>query len=171
MATNTSITIQFVTPDDQLDDDGNVVQSISVELDADRNAGRSQFMWGDIAYFKTYRVPADLSIQLAESAGTLSTFIYAGTDNIENEQMVFSMSDNASPSKPIATGTFESEWFGRAPEPSVTVTENGGQVKLNRVSLGFLRASFNSNFDGHSITIGEQPFSPYPIIVYISTVD
>lgn len=171
MAANTSITITFVTPDDQFDDDGNVVQSISVELDSVKNGGVSQFEFGMAAYFKTYRVPANLPIQLDQSDGTLAAFSYSGTDTIKNEQMMFAMTDSASPSKPISPGSFSYTWHGKPPAPSATATENGGQVKLNKISLGFIKASFSANFDGHYLTLPPQEFSPYPVIIYISTVE
>jgi len=169
MATNTSITVQFITPEDEVDEDGNIVQSISAELDAERNDNQTQFLFGTTAYFKTFRVPADLNIELIESAGVLRSFLYSGTDEIEDEAVTFTMSNTGSVSRPIAGGSFSSEWVGQAPTPVATPTVNGSQVRLNREALGVLFCNYNSNYNGHSIYL-EQPTpsrSPFPVLIYI----
>jgi len=167
---STSITIQFGDAD-AVDEEGNIVQTIKAELDASRNPeGRTTFPWGSTAYFKTFRVPSNLAIEMFSSHGTLNTFIATGTDTVTEEAIQFSMSDSASPAKPIVSGSFSSIWSGMAPAPQISPSANGNSVVLNRPSLGYVIASYQSRYDVHAITVPEMD-QPIAVIVYIRSVE
>ena len=169
---NASITIQFGIQDGVDPDTGEPIQNIQVELDDEHNTqvygdAKSQFDFGEVAYFRTFVFPSNLAITMDNSDGTLGTNLATGNKAIENENITFSDADEASPQYPIKAGTFVAQWYGKG-APSWSIVDD--KIKLNKKSLGFLRASYTTSFKRHSISVGTKDFAPYPVIIMISSV-
>lgn len=150
-----SITITFcseVTEEDQ---------ALVVELDDEMNNDKTQFLYGEKAYFKIYKYPSSLSLTITPSDGTIASE-GSGTDD-EEENITFVNTDTASSSKPVKSISSYS-WLGNS---LGAVSGLGTTVNASNEGVGVLKLDYKSDFVRYSITIGTQSEEEYPIVVFI----
>lgn len=150
-----SITISFCS---EVSEEG---QSLVMDLDEEENDEKTQFLYGTKAFFRVFKFPYTLSVELFKSDGTLAGE-GSGTADIE-ETITFANTDTASISKPGASLVSYS-WLGNS---LGSVSIEGGTVKSSKVGVGVLRLVFRAPFDRHSVTLGEkEDIDEYPVIIF-----
>lgn len=147
-----SITVTFVTEADP---------ALVVELDDEMNNDKTQFCYGEKAYFRIYKYPSTLELTITQSDGTIASE-GSGTSD-EEETITFVDTDSSSASKPIESISSYS-WLGNS---LGAVSGIGTTVKSSNEGVGVLKLEYTSDFVRYSITIGLQEEEEYPIVVFI----
>lgn len=140
------------------DQEGNLV----VELDEEKNAGKSQFLYGEKAYFKVYKYPASMVLTLTSTDGAISSE-GSGTSP-EEENIAFSNTNEASSSKPVKS-IDSSMWFGAS---LGSVSADGSKITASQSGIGVLNLKYKSDFLRYAIVVPVKDYDEYPVIVFIS---
>lgn len=160
---NSSMTVTFVT---ESSDSATIV----VELDGEKieevyGEDKTQFLYGEKAYFKIYKYPSDLSIAITQSDGTIASE-GSGTSD-ESENITFTNSKTGSTSKPVKSVT-GSEWLGNS---LGAVSVVGEDVTANTKGVGILALDYTASFTRHSLTVSGKSEDEYPVLVYIAETE
>lgn len=148
-----SITISFYS---EVAADG----SLNLDLDSEMNDDKTQFLYGVKAYFRVFKYPIDMVVELIKSDGTLAE---EGSGVSEEEEMVmFVNTDTSSINKPLKS-IVSYEWFGTS---LGAISAEGNVIKSSISGVGVLKLTYESDFNRHSITIGEKESDEYPVIVF-----
>lgn len=162
---DSSITVTFVTQTSEDAEENN--QSIHVELDDEKNLEvygeeKSQFLYGEKAYFRIYKYPDSLAISLTQSDGTLTNEGSGTSETSEN--ISFTNTNEGSAAKPVNQIT-GSSWLGKS---LGAVSAVGTTVSASQTGVGVLKLEYTSNFTRHAISVEQKTEDEYPVIVFIS---
>ena len=105
-----STTITFIS-EASLEDD---MATIVVELDDEKNEEvygeeKTQFLYGETAYFRIYKYPPEMSIQITASDGAVTDHT-SGTST-EEEDVTFANTNEGSLSKPSKGTSISANWI------------------------------------------------------------
>lgn len=149
--------------------------SVSVELDDDRNGGKTCFTYGDTVYIKVYTIPSNVTVTAYATAGHLSggsTFTedFPGTD--EDPFVTFAGTTEASVSKPIVSN-FSYSWVGSTSITPSGVSHDEGSITVRLPSgsnsekfAGVMEVSYTTRYRSYSLTLSSGGGrSEYPVLV------
>lgn len=156
--------------------------SVSVELDDDRNQGKTCFMPGDTAYIKVYTIPHTANLEVFTTFGSISAVgsyseSFPATD--ESSYITFAGTTESSVSKPIISG-FSYNWIGSTyySVSGVSYDEGSIQVRLSDPSAdperfaGVMEISYNTLYRSYALTVSSLGGrSEVPVLVlFIATL-
>lgn len=151
-----SLTITFTASADTGD--------IVIELDDDMNNGRSEFLYGEKAYFKVFYDPS-LVLYVTSSDGVI-TAEGMGQDSVEDDYE-FTDGTEQSVSKPIMS-IIDYTWFGNN---LGTIRKTGlytfecADTPDPATKVGIARVQYASQFARYAITVGTKPYDTYSVMV------
>lgn len=160
--------IQISFGEDEAGGDADANKSITIELDEVANNGKTTFEFGEKANLRIFTFPENMVLENAESTdGTPSGPAGTGTVTIEDEQVTFTNSDSASPSKPVMGGTLSYEWLGKS-LGTISLQEDG-TLKVPNKGTGVALISYTSRFRKASLVLPprDEPI-PYNVIVWVT---
>jgi hypothetical protein len=153
--------------DEETDDDGTGRElTASIELDEERNEGKSQFKPGDTAWLRIFTVPltaewADLQSTAGAVSGPTKAF---STMAVEEEEVTFANTDTGQTSKPILA-VASVAWMGTPIPAAITVTRQGG-LKLSKKGTGICLVSYTTEYRTGSIRVSTITKDPFKALVY-----
>jgi hypothetical protein len=159
---NQTITITFVS---ETGDGGGGAgnEIIQVELDSERNNGKTRFLFGEKAYFKIYKYPSTMRLTLDSTDGTI--FDEGSGTSDEEELITFSNSNEGSADKPIKSVT-SSNWIGRS---LGSISAAGRTVTASQKGIGVLDFKYKADFIRKSISVPvKDGYDEYPVVVLVS---
>jgi hypothetical protein len=155
-----SITITFTAT-------GESAEDIVIELDEERNKGKTTFAYGDKAYFRVY---SPVPYEVYSTAGIVEKV--ASLSSVEEEFVQFVDSNTARLSKPI-TGILGTKWFGKS---LGTVTKTGTfevqcseQVDPKVGKIGIAKVKYSSSCGVFFVSLDKKPEPEYPVLVVVAT--
>ncbi|MDY6903680.1 MAG: hypothetical protein SWH61_03250 [Thermodesulfobacteriota bacterium] len=172
---STSLTVQFITT--VQDEDGNAIDpetaSLSVELDDVRNNDKSQFLFGETAWFRVFRHPSNMAITITPSDGEI---LNGGVDTCEKtEQVTFAGVSQVDLSAAIKSLDGVS-WLGNdlgsltLVKPSTLQLAGSHDCENNPANcVGVAQVEFTAEFLSRGLSGISRPggVTSYPVIVHI----
>jgi hypothetical protein len=134
-----------------------------VELDDERNGGKTQFSSGDTVFFKAYTSPPDMEVTGDASSGTLTKG--AKGTGIVKEQLTFANAKTAN-LRYLANKITSFKWFGRdGGAPSVI----GNQVTIPANTIGVLEVEYEADYTSWSLGGVTIPsgLAQFPVLVVL----
>jgi hypothetical protein len=136
-------------------------QALVVELDDEMNDDKTQFLYGEKAYFRIFKYPPSLSITIFKSDGTITS--EGSGDSEEEDTITFVNTDEGAVSKPVKNIT-SYEWLGNS---LGSVSAVGTKVKASQSGVAVLKLKYKSNFVRHAISVSTKEEEIYPVVVFI----
>ncbi len=139
---------------------------VVIELDNEMNKGKTQFLYGEKAYFKVFYDPS-LVLSVTASDGTITEEGY-GQEQIE-ETFNFVDTNEVKVRKPILS-LVETTWFGQ----SLGSLQKDGLFKLvaseqpnpeNKVAIA--KVKYVTQFKRYAIRVSNKPYDEYPVLVSV----
>ena len=152
-----SIVVTFYTETAE----GEEYQALAVELDDEMNDNKTQFRYGEKAYFRIFKYPSSLSITISKSDGTITS--EGSGDSEEEATITFVNTDEGSVSKPVKSIT-SYEWLGNS---LGSVSAVGTKIKASKSGIGVLKLTYRSDFIRHAISVSTKVEDTYPVVVFI----
>lgn len=159
-----SLTITFVTAT------GSAEESIKVDLNEQKHIevygeAKSQFFFGETAWFRIFTEPADLEYTVTVSDGT-----YAqggpGTATFEDEIVTFPNTSEASVGYPVAD-IVSTEWLGRS---LGALAPFGEKLKASQAGVAVAMVTYTASYRGGSISLTtREGYDEYQVLVYIAS--
>ncbi len=137
---------------------------IVIELDDDRNNGKSEFLYGEKAYFKVFYDPS-LVLYVTSSDGTI-TSEGNGQEIVEDDYEFISDSEQTV-SKPIMS-IVDYTWLGNS---LGTISKTGlytfecSDTPDPSNNIGVARVRYASQFARYAVTVGSKPYDTYNVVV------
>lgn len=166
---NSSITVTFATAADI-----EAGHMLYVELDGDKNAEeygseKSQFLYGEVAYFRVFKSPSDLKYDIVISDGSLTdhgkgTYV---TKEDSPEMATFINTNTARSRLPVKTLTSQ-EWLGNS-LGNVNVSDDVNLI-AGKSGVGVLSYSITADFDRKGISVPNKNVPEYPVIIFVHEV-
>jgi hypothetical protein len=154
-----SISITFVTKEVAAG------KALVVDLDAEKNEDKSQFLYGEKAYFRIFTYPENMKIAIIESDGNITT---EGNGLFEEEEnIVFANVSEASCSKPISS-IKSSKWLG---ESLGAIAVEGNKIKASSKGVAILKLKYTASFRRYGLQLGGRSDDSYTVLVYIHEVE
>jgi hypothetical protein len=150
--------VTFVTDAGNLETNAN----ISVQLDSDRNGGKTRFLYGEKAYYQIFFSPETMTITQTASDGTISAE-GSGEELIE-EYVTFANTNNGNTNFPV-NRISSSEWLGNNLGAISYVSK---QITSSLSGTGILKVSYYANFTRYAISIPEKSDPEYYVVIYLS---
>lgn len=150
-----SINITFVTSEVA------VGEALVVELDAEKNENKTQFLYGEKAYFRVYTYPESMPITITESDGNI-TLEGSGTSE-EEEQIIFPKTKEGLCSKPVKSIT-SSKWFGNS---LGSVSAEGTKISVPSEGVAVLKLKYKADFKRYALSLTSKDEESYTVIVYV----
>lgn len=150
-----SISISFVTAGAA---DGEV---LAAELDSEKNGNKTQFLYGEKAYFRVYTYPESMGLTITESDGHVTSEGSGTVD--EEENIVFTNSNEGSCSKPVSSIT-SSKWLGNS---LGSVSAAGTKIKTSSKGVAVLKLNYRANFKRYALSLSAKADDSYTVVVYI----
>lgn len=152
------VTITFVVAPD--------IEAVYAELDDDRNDDKTQFVYDEKAYFKVFTTPANLSINLTSTDGSI-TFEGNGEEDIE-ELLVFTETEEGEENqvtvtRPI-TSLISTDWLGNS-LGALSVEEN--VITASLLGIGVCKVTYRTSFRRYALYLSERDEDTYTVIVLI----
>lgn len=136
-------------------------QALVIDLDDEMNEEKTQFLYGEKAYFRIFKYPSSLSITITQSDGDITS---EGSGSSEEEEtIIFVSTDEASSSKPIKSIT-SYEWFGNS---LGSVSAIGTNVKTSQSGVGVLKLNYTADFERRAISVSTKDEEIYPVVVFV----
>lgn len=159
-AASASVNIDF----EAVCDGGNY---LAAELDSELNVGKTCFQFGEAAYFRVHKSPADMAIEIMPSDGTI---IAIGTNYSQNmaENVTFVNTNSAQLSKIIKL-IQSYQWYGRSLGIILKVGDLQIRSELSGIAVGYIK--YTTEYDVYSITVNPPAnYKEWPVVVVISEV-
>ena len=150
-----SINITFVTKEVAAG------EALVVELDDEKNEDKTQFLYGEKAYFRIYTYPENMSITITESDGDI-TLEGSGISE-EEEQIMFPNTKEGSCSKPVKS-LVSSEWLGNS---LGSVSAEGTKISVSSEGVAVLKLKYKANFRRYALSLSSKDEESYTVIVYV----
>ena len=150
-----SISINFVTAEVAAG------EALVVELDEEKNEDKTQFLYGEKAYFKVYKHPSAMQIEIVVSDGTVASE-GSGTSD-EEENIAFVNSTEGSASKPIKSIT-SSKWLGNS---LGSVSAEGTKVTASSEGVAVLKLNYKADYTSHALSLSSKDEDSYTVVVFI----
>ncbi len=155
-----SINITFVTAEVA----GEAGEALVVDLDADMNDGKSQFEYGEKAYFRIFAYPASMTITVGKSDGTI-TLEGSGESEVE-ENIVFANTNTATSSKPVKS-IVSQEWMGTS---LGAVSANGTKITASQEGVAVLKLTYSADFERRALSLATKPEDEYIVVIFIKGI-
>jgi hypothetical protein len=155
-----SLTVSFVNATSNAD--------VVVELDAERNAGKTQFAFGTKAYFKVFADPS-LNLNIDNSDGTV-TPEGLGTDLITEElTAVDAQTQNTAK---VMVSVADSEWYGnsmgavtKTAAKTVVFEKLPAPGSANGVAIG--QVKYYATFRRYAVQVPDKGVPTYNVLVVV----
>lgn len=152
-----SLTVSFVTSSEQASQDA----TIDVSLDSSRNDGKTQFLYGEKAYYKVYTYPISASITQVQSDGLIT--IEGSEYETINDIINFANTNESSVSYPV-NNIVSTDWFGTS---LGAVSSTGKTITSSQSGVGVLKISYRTYFRRYAISVPTKSETTYNVLVYI----
>lgn len=150
-----SISISFVTSEVAAG------EALVVELDAEKNEDKTQFLYGEKAYFRVYTYPGDMDLTITESDGTIT--LEGSGESEEEEDIAFANVSEGSCSKPVKSIT-SSKWLGNS---LGSVSAEGTKITTSKEGVAVLKLKYKADFRRYALSLSTKEEDSYTVIVYI----
>jgi hypothetical protein len=150
-----SINITFVTAEVAAG------ESLVVDLDADMNDDKSQFEYGEKAYFRIFAYPDSMIITVEKSDGTI-TSEGSGEAEVE-EDIVFANTNTATSSKPVKS-IVSQEWLGTS---LGSVSATGTKITASQEGVAVLKLTYKADFERRALSLPTQDEDEYTVVIFI----
>lgn len=153
-----SLTISFIsTAQDAYND-----KSVDVEFDSTMNDGKTQFLYGEKAYYKIFTYPSSATITQVVSDGAV-TEENSGYNTVV-EQVNFANSNEGALGYPVYD-IVSTNWLGT----DLGSISTKGRTAISALSgVGVLNITYRTFFRRYAISIPTKSELAYNILVYIS---
>lgn len=146
-----------------------IEDAIYVELDAEMNFDKTQFVYGEKAYFKVYTIPSDLAIILIPTDGSISAE-GSGTETIEDELLTFTETEEGennqtSVSKPVVS-IISSSWLGNS---LGALSAAGFEITATQLGVGVCKITYSTSFRRYALSLSAKDEDSYIVVVLISS--
>ena len=150
-----SISIVFVTKEVAAG------EALVVDLDKEKNEDKTQFVYGDRAYFRIYTYPEDMELIITESDGHVSS---QGSGESEEEAfIVFKDTSEGSCSKPVST-LISSKWLGNS---LGSISIEGTKITASSKGVAVLKLKYKADFRRYALGLSSKGEDTYTVVVYI----
>lgn len=154
-----SISISFVT------EEVAAGEALVVELDADKNEDKTQFLYGEKAYFRVYRYPDSMTVTITESDGTITNEGSGSSD--EEEDITFANTKEGSCSKPVKSIT-SSKWLGNS---LGSVSAEGTKITASSKGVAVLKLGYTASYRSHALSLSAKDEDSYTVVVFVQGGD
>ena len=142
-------------------------EDILIELDEEKNNGKTEFLYGEKAYFKVYA--PDINYQIVSSDGTI-TSEGIGQETVE-ETLEFVEGREQTTSKPIVAINSYS-WLGNSlgnisKKDIKTIQAEKEPDAIGPNGIGLLRLQYSTQFIRYSITVPQKQEAEYEVLVVV----
>ena len=155
-----SVSITFVTKEPDGGPDGTDA-ALVVELDAEKNEDKSQFLYGEKAYFRIYTYPGNMGITITESDGNVTS--EGSGKSEEEEDIVFTDANEGSCSKPVSS-IISSKWLGNS---LGSVSAEGTKITVSSKGVAVLKLKYKASFRRYALSLSAKSEDSYTVIVYV----
>jgi len=137
---------------------------INVEMDDEKNQGKTCFLYGEKIYFRVFTNPKDMNIRLESSDGSISN---EGIGYFEYEEDVqFPNVNEANVQYPIDS-VISQDWLGNS-LGSISISNT--TIRTEETGVAILKFRYYVSYRSYAITIGPKDYDEYPVLVYIEEV-
>jgi len=137
---------------------------INVEMDDEKNQGKTCFLYGEKIYFRVFTNPKDMNIRLESSDGSISN---EGTSYFEYEEDVqFPNVNEANTQYPIDS-IISQDWLGNS-LGSISISNT--TIRTSETGVAILRLRYGVLYRSYAVTVGPKDYDEYPVLVYIEEV-
>ena len=150
-----SINIKFVT------EEVAAGEALVVELDAEMNEDKFEFLYGEKAYFRVYTFPEDMELTITPSDGTITE--EGSGESEEEEDIAFINVSEASCPKPVSAIT-ASKWLGTS---LGAVSAAGTVINASSEGVAVLKLNYTAQFRRYALSLSEKTEDEYTVVVYI----
>ena len=140
---------------------------ITIELDDEKNNGKTEFSYTDTAYFRVYADPG-MNISVYATDGSISN--EGGGVSTEKEFKEFIDSRTATTNKPISA-IVSNRWYGnnlgsitKTGIREVSCTEEPDAASGR---IGICEVEYTSHFSRYGLTIGQRDDKEYKVLVIV----
>ena len=138
---------------------------INVEMDDEKNQGKTCFLYGEKIYFRVFTSPKDMKIRLESSDGSISN---EGTGYFEYEEDIqFPNTNEANTQYPI-NSIISQDWLGNS-LGSILVSGDTA-IRTSETGVAILKLKYNVVYRSYAATVRTRNYDEYPILVYIEEV-
>jgi hypothetical protein len=150
-----SINIRFVT------EEVKAGEALVVELDAEMNEDKVEFLYGEKAYFRVYTFPEDMELTITPSDGAITA---EGSDESEEEEdIAFINTSEASCPKPVSS-IVSSKWLGTS---LGAVSAAGTVINASSEGVAVLKLNYTAKFRRYALSLSAKEEDEYAVVVYI----
>lgn len=150
-----SISISFVTASVAAG------EALVVELDAEKNEDKTQFLYGEKAYFRVYSYPGSMAVTITESDGTI-TSEGSGTSD-EEEDITFANTKEGSCSKPVKS-IASSKWLGNS---LGSVSAEGTKITASSEGVAVLKLGYTASYKSYALSLSAKDEDSYTVVVFV----
>lgn len=136
-------------------------EALVVELDTEKNDDKTQFLYGEKAYFKIYTFPEDMVLVVTPSDGDIT--LEGSGESEEEEVVLFTNVSESSCSKPVSSIT-DSKWLGTS---LGSVSAVGQKITVSSEGVAVLNLEYKAKFRRYALSLSEKEEDEYVVIVYI----
>ncbi|MCD6124284.1 hypothetical protein J7J62_03830 [bacterium] len=137
---------------------------INVEMDDEKNQGKTCFLYGEKIYFRVFTNPKNMNIRLESSDGSIFN---EGTGYFEHEEDIqFANVNEANTQYPIDS-VISSNWLGNS-LGSISVSDT--IIRTSETGVAILRLKYGVIYRSYAVSVGPRDYDEYPVLVYIEEV-
>ncbi len=137
---------------------------INVEMDDEKNQGKTCFLYGEKIYFRVFTSPKDMNIRLESSDGSIFN---EGTDYFEYEEDIqFPNTNEANTQYPVDSVIWD-DWLGNS-LGSISISNT--TIRTSKTGVAILKLRYRVSYRSYAITVGPRNYDEYPILVYIEEI-
>ena len=137
---------------------------INVEMDDEKNQGKTCFLYGEKIYFRVFTNPKDMNIRLESSDGSISN---EGIGYFEYEEDIqFPNVNEANTQYPIDS-IVSQDWLGNS-LGSISISNTA--IRTSETGVAILKLRYRVSYRSYAVTVGPRDYDEYPVLVYIEEV-
>ena len=141
--------------------------NVSIELDDEKNNGKTEFMYGEKAYFRVFADPG-MSVSVLSTDGAISNE-GAGVST-ETELKEFVEKDTAETSKAIE-GIVSHRWLGQdlgnITKSGIKEIKSSQKPDIANGKIGMAEIKYTAHYKRYALSVGQKNEAEYSVLVVV----